>query len=308
MRFFDPITRRIVISRDYSPTKLKFNYDHKAVLRKDPESLPVTVVADLNKTSDSKAIEPFFTKPEGKSVELGLHQEPVYHPPDSTSHDAPIIVVPESITQPKEIPSVTKGYAYVPHYNKASKDLSSEVSTFNIIPEPCRKRNEPKGVNLATDTMDDEDVFLSEVVPVIDAMTNPDERDKWKQAMAEEFNSLVSKNTGTLVPAPSNEKIIGSMWRLTNKRNKFSETTRYEARWVCFDNHQEQMVHYFHTYSSVERNESLKISLSLAINCDYHVFQFDVETAFLYGKSMHQSTYLKLLTSKYQGRKTGYGC
>ncbi|MBW0582772.1 hypothetical protein O181_122487 [Austropuccinia psidii MF-1] len=44
------------------------------------------------------------------------------------------------------------------------------------------------------------------------------------------------------------------------------------------------MVHYFHTYSSVARNESLKILLSLAINRDYHVFQFDVETAFLYGE------------------------
>ncbi|MBW0553576.1 hypothetical protein O181_093291 [Austropuccinia psidii MF-1] len=107
--------------------------------------------------------------------------------------------------------------------------------------------------------MDDEDVFLSEVVPVIDAMSNPDKKEQWKQEMAEEFNSLVSKNTGTLVPAPSNEKIIGGMWRLTRKKNEFGEITRYKARWVCFGNHQEHMVHYFHTYSSVARNELLKI-------------------------------------------------
>ncbi|MBW0556582.1 hypothetical protein O181_096297 [Austropuccinia psidii MF-1] len=202
MQFFDPVTRRIVISRYYSPTTLKFNYHYKAVLRKDPELLPITVVATLNKTSDSTAIEPLFAKPERTIFELGLPQEPVHNPPDSTSHDPPIIVIPESITQPKAIPPVKKGYAYVPHYKKALKDVNSKFSTSNIIPEPRKNQNEPKGFNLAMDTMDDEDIFLSEVVPVIDAMTNPDERDKWKEAMAEEFNSLVSKNMGTLVPAP----------------------------------------------------------------------------------------------------------
>ncbi|MBW0520232.1 hypothetical protein O181_059947 [Austropuccinia psidii MF-1] len=159
-------------------------------------------------------------------------------------------------------------------------------------------------MNLATNTMNDEDVLLSEAVPVINAMTNPDEKDKWKQAMAEEFNSLVSKNMGTLVPAPSNEKIIGGMWRLTRKRNEFGETTRYKERWVCFGNHQEHMVHYFHTYSSVARNKSLKIMLSLAINWDYHVFQLDVETAFLYGE-IDAPIYVSL-TLKYQEIKTEY--
>jgi hypothetical protein len=44
------------------------------------------------------------------------------------------------------------------------------------------------------------------------------------------------------------------------------------------------MIHYFETYSSMARNKSLKMMLSMAVNWNLHVFQFDVETAFLYGK------------------------
>ncbi|MBW0514826.1 hypothetical protein O181_054541 [Austropuccinia psidii MF-1] len=249
-------------SDKYLKTFLKFNYDHTAVLRKDPESLPVMAVTVSNKINESTDIEPLFGRLKDSSVETRLPQEPFHQPSDSIPHDPPIIVASESDTQPKAFHSVKKGYAYVPHYDKAPKDFNAEVSTSNIIPEPCRRQNELGEVNLDTNTMDDEDVLLSEVVCVIKAMTNPDEKDKWKQAMAEEFNSLVSNNMGTLLPAPSNEKIIGGMWHLTHKSNEFGETTRYKARWVCFGNHQEHMVHYFHTYSSVARNKLLKIMLS----------------------------------------------
>ncbi|MBW0525238.1 hypothetical protein O181_064953 [Austropuccinia psidii MF-1] len=192
MRFFDPNTRRIIISRDYSPTTLKFNYNHKAILKKDPESLPSTPIGTLNMSNVSTAIEPLGAK---------------------TNYSI------------KGNPRSEKGYDYSFNYYKAPKDINGKVRTSKILPESRRKQEEPKGVNLATNTTDDEGVLLHEVVPVIDAMTNPEEREKWKEAMAEEFNSLVSKNTGTLVPAPYNQKIIGGMWCLTCKKNEFGEAT-----------------------------------------------------------------------------------
>ncbi|MBW0466621.1 hypothetical protein O181_006336 [Austropuccinia psidii MF-1] len=100
--------------------------------------------------------------------------------------------------------------------------------------------------------------------------------------MEEEFKSLTTKNTSTLVPPPKDERIIGGMWCLVKKKNEFGEITRYKARWVCFGN-KEPMIHYFDTYSSVASNKSLKILLSMDINRDMHIFQFNVETEFLYG-------------------------
>jgi hypothetical protein len=114
-------------------------------------------------------------------------------------------------------------------------------------------------------------------------MTDIEHETEWSDALLSEFHSLQVKNTGILTPPPSDNKIIGRMWLLTRKLNEFNQVSRHKARWVVFGNHQEHMLHYFETYSSVARNESLKMMLSLAVNEDLNVFQFDVETAFLYG-------------------------
>ncbi|MBW0533283.1 hypothetical protein O181_072998, partial [Austropuccinia psidii MF-1] len=122
---------------------------------------------------------------------------------------------------------------------------------------------------------------------------DPIEKDKWKEAMDQEFNSLMCHNTGILVPHPKNgEKVIGGMWCLNKKRNEFGEVYRYKARWVVFGNHQEHMLHYFDTWSSVGRNETFKAMLSLVINLNMYTYQFDIETAFLHGK-MDTIVYVK---------------
>ncbi|MBW0551195.1 hypothetical protein O181_090910 [Austropuccinia psidii MF-1] len=111
--------------------------------------------------------------------------------------------------------------------------------------------------------------------------------------MDQEFNSLMSHNTGILVPNPKNrEKVIGGMWCLNKKRNEFGKVYRYKARWVVFGNHQEHMLHSFDTWSSVGRNETFKAMLSLVINLNMHAYQFAIETAFLHGK-MDTIVYVK---------------
>ena len=44
------------------------------------------------------------------------------------------------------------------------------------------------------------------------------------------------------------------------------------------------MLHYFDTYALVTCNESFKLLISVAVNQRWAVFQFDVETVFLYGE------------------------
>ncbi|MBW0530362.1 hypothetical protein O181_070077 [Austropuccinia psidii MF-1] len=149
-----------------------------------------------------------------------------------------------------------KGYTYVPHYHNAPKDINSNISRDNIITEPRRQRNAPKVVT--PPPAGNGDLYLNK------EFQDPNERKHWKEAMDKEFELLTSKNTGTLVPPMSIDK--------------------YKERWVCFGNHQEHMVNYYDTYAAVARLESFKILLSLMVNRKYSAYQFDVETAFLYGE------------------------
>ncbi|MBW0527325.1 hypothetical protein O181_067040 [Austropuccinia psidii MF-1] len=109
--------------------------------------------------------------------------------------------------------------------------------------------------------------------------------------MDKDFESLTSKNTGTLVPPPNSDKVIGKMWRLVRKKNEFGEVLKHKARWVCFENHQEHNINYYNTYATVAQCESFKILLSLMVNRKYSAYQFDVETAFLY-KEMDAPNYI----------------
>jgi hypothetical protein len=127
-------------------------------------------------------------------------------------------------------------------------------------------------------------INLTQLVTINEAMNDTQHLQSWDDAMAAEYHSLDEKNTGIFSPPPTTDKVIVGMWLLTRKLNKFGKVVCHKARWVVFGNHQEHMIHYFETYSSVARNESLKMMLSMVFNWNLHVFQFDVESAFLYGK------------------------
>ncbi|MBW0474965.1 hypothetical protein O181_014680 [Austropuccinia psidii MF-1] len=188
-----------------------------------------------------------------------------------------------TLSSPYHIPlPQKKGYTYVPHYHNSLKDISSNISRDNITTEPRIQSNPPK---VATPPRDaDEDLYLNKEVLVKQAFQDPNESKHWKEVMDKEFESLTSKKTGTLVPPLSTDKVIGGMWRLVQKKNKFGKILKYKARWVFFRNHQEHMVNYYETYSAVARLESFKILPSLMVNRKYSAYQFDVETAFLYGE------------------------
>ncbi|MBW0552208.1 hypothetical protein O181_091923, partial [Austropuccinia psidii MF-1] len=126
--------------------------------------------------------------------------------------------------------------------------------------------------------------MLADVVPYNEAVNDSVNSEKWKEAMSQEFNSLISQNLGVLVPYPTGNKVIGGMWCLTRKQNEYREVYRHKARGVVLRNHQDHLLHYFDTWASVGQNKSFKIMLSLFVNCSFIPYQFDVETAFLHGE------------------------
>ena len=53
-------------------------------------------------------------------------------PPSDSRSNSPPPHSPEAETPPQPAPS-SKGYAYVPYYNKAPRDISSSIDTSNFI-------------------------------------------------------------------------------------------------------------------------------------------------------------------------------
>jgi hypothetical protein len=199
-------------------------------------------------------------------------------------------------------PQGAKNFAYVPATQPPSKEIIGGIDGRNVITGSRRPRpaatlsllaapptippavTDPPDQLLLVQFDEPEYLFLTQSVTLKEAFSNQEEVAGWHAAMSAEYNSLASKNTGTLVPPPGDDKVIGGMWLLSRKLNEFGDVLRFKARWVCFGNHQVHMRHYFDTYASVARNKSFKLLLTIAVNRAWSVYQFDVETAFLYGE------------------------
>ncbi|MBW0479544.1 hypothetical protein O181_019259 [Austropuccinia psidii MF-1] len=259
MRFLDIESGKIIISRDFIvPSSIGPSKAHKQM-----ETLP-------NEVGGQQYC----------SIQLPLPKSP-----NSSDRNTDNLTVTSSEVDPEPVTrtqrSQVKGWDYVPHYDTAPQNISSNIDEQNILQ------------NSRQSTRRSNQALLTDVVPYSKAVGDTQEKEKWQNAMNAEFSSLMQHNTGHLVPYPKDgSKVIGGMWRLTKKRNEFGEVYRYKARWVVLGNHQIHMLHYFDTWSSVGRNETFKILLSMVVNFNFIAYQFDVETAFLHG-DMDTVVYVK---------------
>jgi hypothetical protein len=92
-------------------------------------------------------------------------------------------------------------------------------------------------VSLSPDSSDSEGSFLAAIL--IDepssyrqAKSSPEWSD-WKKAMEEELESLKENDVWTVVPRPTNRKIVDSRWVYKTKSDAKGEITRYKARLVA---------------------------------------------------------------------------
>ncbi|KAJ4744580.1 polyprotein [Rhynchospora pubera] len=115
------------------------------------------------------------------------------------------------------------------------------------------------------------------------SFTKANECKEWREAMATELNALASNNTWSLVPPPSNQKIIGCKWVYKIKRKSDGSLDRYKARLVAKGFNQEYGVDFLETYSPVVRPTTVRLILSLAVTSHWTIRQLDVQNAFLHG-------------------------
>src|SRR5579871_866954 len=120
-------------------------------------------------------------------------------------------------------------------------------------------------------------------ISVEDALSRPD-RDKWIEAMAEEFELLKENSTWELVPRPKDREVIDTKWVFHLKHNVDGSIEKRKGRFVARGFTQVEGIDYNETYSPVVSYSSLRTLIALAIEYDLILHQMDVKNIYLNGE------------------------
>lgn len=125
-----------------------------------------------------------------------------------------------------------------------------------------------------------------------EATTGPNAR-HWVKAIEEELEAHEKNQTWKLVPRQEAREPIDSRWVFRILRGPSGEVRRYKARLCARGFRQVPGRDYFETYSPVVRYDSLRVFLAMVTQRDLEMIQFDIKTAFLYGK-LEDEIYMEL--------------
>jgi hypothetical protein len=111
-----------------------------------------------------------------------------------------------------------------------------------------------------------------------EALSDP----KWRTAMHEEMEALHKNKTWDLVKLPNGKKVVGCKWVFTIKHKADGYVERYKARLVAKGFTQTSGIDYEETFAPVSKMNSIRVLLSIAVNLDWPLHQFDVKNVFLH--------------------------
>ncbi|XP_062173574.1 uncharacterized protein LOC133879040 [Alnus glutinosa] len=123
--------------------------------------------------------------------------------------------------------------------------------------------------------------ILSEKEPT--SFTKATTNSRWREAMLQEFQALVSNGTWTLCPRPLHHNIVRNKWVYKIKQKPDGSVERFKAGLVARGFEQRCGIDYNETFSPVIKPSTIQIILSLAIQFDWSIHQLDISNAFLHG-------------------------
>jgi hypothetical protein len=101
--------------------------------------------------------------------------------------------------------------------------------------------------------------------------------------MQQEFDSMHSNNTWSLVDLRHGRRVVNIMWIYKVKTDHLGHVSRFiKARFVAKGCSQKEGVDYTGTFSHVIRMASLRVFLAISAAQDLDLLQLDIDTAFLY--------------------------
>lgn len=117
--------------------------------------------------------------------------------------------------------------------------------------------------------------------------------ENWKTAIQEELDAHTKNETWTIVPLPPSCKPIGCKWVFKRKKCPTNNNIRFKARLCAKGFSQRAGIDFGEIFSPVVRYDSIRVLLAIAAHEDLEIGQFDVKTAFLYGK-LEEDIYMQI--------------
>ena len=173
-------------------------------------------------------------------------------------------------------------YEYVDLSVQAPKDISSKITTSNVIGDASSRTLRNRNANLAT-------------VPLnfTDATKVSAERSNWNEAIQRELDSLQKRGTfGEPVELPNGARSKGCKWVFTKKFHTDGTLDKYKARLVAQGFSQRQGNEIF---APVAHIAAIRIVLPLAVHKGLSLATVDVSNAYLYSDLKLTEPWLYLL-------------
>jgi hypothetical protein len=110
----------------------------------------------------------------------------------------------------------------------------------------------------------------------------------WRDAMLEEYMSILKSNVWDIVPRPNDKSMVSSKWIYKIKHATNGSVEKFKARFVAIGFTLKEGIDYEETFASVARYTSIRAIIALASVLGWKLHQMDVKTTFLNGKIEHE--------------------
>ncbi|KAK8957155.1 hypothetical protein KSP39_PZI001100 [Platanthera zijinensis] len=114
----------------------------------------------------------------------------------------------------------------------------------------------------------------------------------WWAAMEEEMAALWANQTWTLVSLPPCQKPVGCKWVFVIKHAADGTIDRLKARLVARGFTQQQGLEYEETFSPVDKLNTVRVLISVAVHRQWPLLQLDIKNAFLNG-DLQETVYMQ---------------
>ena len=171
-----------------------------------------------------------------------------------------------------------------------TEENSSEPEGESTEPTVRRSQRETRRPNFYGELVNTAKT-VSEPTTVEEALSCS-EKQNWKEAMKDEFQSLQANQVWDLVTPPKDCKVINCKWVFKCKLGEHGQVERYKARLVAQGYSQRPGIDYEETFSPVVRFESVRSVIALAVHGNMKLHQMDVKTAFLNGE-LHEEVFIR---------------
>ena len=129
----------------------------------------------------------------------------------------------------------------------------------------------------------------------------------WKNAINDEYDSLMRNQTWHLVSPKQGRNIIYCKWVYKIKRKSDGTIDRYKARLVAKGFKQRYGIDYEDTFSPIVKAASIRLVLSIAVSRGWSLHQLDVQKAFLHGV-LEEEVYMRQPPGFENGSKPHHVC